>query len=129
MYACSCSAGLLQRDTPHRRASFFLNGGLAVAVTAPVRPRKPGLDCPLQLVVGLRFHRIRLAESQRFVVHRLLDLRQQLLNGLRQIHQRRADFAFAVSARLALFGFAVGIGLSRTTSVADLSSRNPLNAA
>src|SRR5262245_45138964 len=83
MYARSRPICLLQWDTSHCRARLFLDRSLAVTAATPVRQRKPGLDRLLQLNVGLRFDCVGLAESQRLVVHRLLDLPQQLLNCLR----------------------------------------------
>src|SRR5580704_4489575 len=87
--------GLLQWNAPHRGARLFLDFRFAVSATAPGCQREARFDRPLQVVVSLRLMRIRFAEGQRFVEHRLLDFDQQLLDRLRNVGKRRADSALA----------------------------------
>ena len=82
--ATPASTLLFQRNTAHGGAGFFLDFGLAIGTPAPEGVGKAILDGLLQVVVGLGIASVALAESQRFVVKRLLDFRQQPLDGSRQ---------------------------------------------
>src|SRR5438045_7609756 len=77
----SASTLLLHRDAAHGSARFFFDFGLAIGAPAPEGVRKTVLYGLLQVVVGFCVVRVALAESQSLVVKRLLDFRQQPLNG------------------------------------------------
>src|SRR5690242_2852582 len=86
---------LIDRDATHGRPRFFLDLRLAVRAPAPPRIRKAHFHCFLQLVICLRVMRVGLAESQRFLVQRLLNFREQFFDRLRHPRKRRADLPFS----------------------------------
>src|SRR6266852_5887994 len=111
--AISASTFLLQGDTPHAGAGFFLDFSFAIGAPTPEGEGKAIFDGFLQVVVGLRIVGVAFAESQSLVVKRLLDFRQQALDGGGQVGARSTDFSFpawAVAARQdsGLFGNVLG---------------------
>src|SRR6266849_4928019 len=92
--ATPASTLLLQRNTAHGGAGFFLDFGFAIGTPAPEGKGKAILDGLLQLVVGFRIVRVALSESQGLVVKRLLDFLQQPLDGGGQAGKRGADLSF-----------------------------------
>src|SRR5207302_9302753 len=92
---------------------FFLDFGFAIGTPAPKGEGKAILNGPLQVIVGFHIVSVALAKSQRLVVKRLLDFRQQPLDGGRQAGERGADLSLparAVAARKngGLFGDVLG---------------------
>src|SRR5207244_12141717 len=98
VHALPVAAFLLQRNTAHRRARFFLDLRFALGASAPERVRKTGLHRLFQFVVVFRFVRVTFAKRERLVVERLLNVYQQLPDRRRQIGERRTDLALLAGA-------------------------------
>src|ERR1051325_1649019 len=94
IYTPTARAVLLQRDAAHGGARFFLDFRFAFRASAPEGIREAVFHGFFQLFVVLRVVRVAFAERQRLVVQRLLNFREQFLDGRRKVRERRADLSF-----------------------------------
>src|SRR5215467_11351001 len=83
IHALPVGAFLLQGNAAHGGAGFFFDFGFAFTASAPERIGKAALHSLFEVVIRLGVVRIALAECQRLVVQRLLNLSKQLLNRAR----------------------------------------------
>src|SRR6266404_8885609 len=103
------AAWLLDGDTTHSGACFFFDLRFALRAAAPEGKRKTIFHGTFQVLIGFRVVRIALAESQRLVMQRLLNFREQALGGRGQISELGADLPLlawpvAASQHGSLFG-------------------------